>query len=71
VKFNENVVATTKDWLRSAEGMNITAYYPGVEIVSQQNVAANEPDQAVHLSAADRARMNRVRPGVDTEPEQL
>ncbi len=30
-----------------------------------------EPGQAVDLPAADRARMNRARPGVRTTPERL
>lgn len=30
-----------------------------------------EPGQAVNLPAADRARMNRAKPGVHTPPERL
>jgi hypothetical protein len=66
---NENVVATTKDWLDAAQGMKITAYDPTVG--AQEESQVNEPGQAVNLPAADRARMNQYRPGVQTRPEHV
>lgn len=61
--------ATTKDWLKLSEGMTLTAYDPSLQ--SQAGPEIVEPGQAVNLSAADRARMNRAKPGVQTKPERL
>jgi hypothetical protein len=69
MKTNENVVATTKDWLKAIEGMRITAYDPSWMTRVESEVV--EPGRAVNLSAADRARMNRAKPGIHTMPERL
>jgi hypothetical protein len=61
--------ATTQDWLKATESLGLTAYDPSLK--TQAVVEVVEPDQAVNLSAADRARMNRARPGVHTKPEHL
>jgi hypothetical protein len=61
--------ATTKDWLRSTQGMNVTAYDPSISTQRESQVI--EPGQAVRLPAAERAKMNRAKPGVHTPPERL
>jgi len=66
MKIAENVVVSTKDWLKVTEGMRITAYDPACmesEVV--------EPGRAVNLPAAERARLNRAKPGVHTRPERV
>jgi hypothetical protein len=60
--------ATMLDWLNSTRDMNLTTFDPSALTDVQLLI---EPDQAVNLSAADRARMNRARPGVHTPPEHL
>jgi hypothetical protein len=62
-------VATTSDWLKATEGMMITAYDPSAAAKMEVNVV--EPGRAVHLPAADRARMNHAKSGVHTPPERL
>lgn len=69
MKVTENVVATTKDWLKGIEGMRITAYDPSWMTKLEPEV--EEPGKAVNLSVEDRARMNRARPGIRTLPERL
>jgi hypothetical protein len=69
MKIYENVVATTKDWLNAEEGMRITAYDPSW--MTRVEAAVVEPGKAVNLPAADRARMNRAKPGVRIKPERL
>jgi len=61
--------STTRDWQKAAERMELTAYAPSLVIQVEPEVI--EPGQAVNLSAADRARMNRFKPGVQPRPEQL
>jgi hypothetical protein len=69
MKVNENVVATTKDWLKTEKGIRITAYDPSCMTRVESEVV--EPGKAVNLPAADRARMNRAKPGVHTKPERV
>ncbi len=69
MKINANIVVTTKDWLNPAEGMRITAYDPSW--MARMELEVVEPGQAVNLPAADRARMNRAKPGVYTKPERV
>jgi hypothetical protein len=71
MKTNENVVATTQDWLKGTEGMRITAYDPSSWMTTGAESKAVEPGEAVNLPAVDRARMNRAKPGVRTPPERL
>jgi len=61
--------STTRDWLIVSEGMMLTAFAPSFRVDSELQII--EPDQAVHLPAAERARMNWANPGVYTTPEQL
>jgi hypothetical protein len=66
----DNVVATTRDWLAGIEGVEITAYDPACERgADRQNLI--EPDQAINLPAAERARMDRAMRGVRTPPDRL
>jgi hypothetical protein len=69
MKTNDNVVATTKDWLKASEGIKITAYDPSYLTRVESEVV--EPGKAVNLSGADRARMNLSKPGVRTKPERI
>ncbi len=69
MKIYENVVATTKDWLKASEGIRITAYDPSCLTRIEQEIV--EPGKAVNLTAADRARMNRAKPGVHTRTERF
>jgi hypothetical protein len=71
MKTNRNVVATTQDWLKGAEGMRITAYDPSSWMITDVEPEIVEPGTAVNLSAAERAKLNRARPGVRTPPERL
>jgi hypothetical protein len=59
----------TDTWKKITEGMTITAYGP--PLTSKMELDVVEPGEAVHLSAADRARMNRAKPGVRTKSERL
>jgi hypothetical protein len=66
---HENIVATTKDWLKTEEGMRITAYDPSWMVRVDSEL--EEPGQAINLPAADRARMNRAKSGAHARPERL
>lgn len=59
----------TDTWKRVTEGMTITAYNPPFATETEWEIV--EPDKAVKLGAADRARMNHARPGVRTPPERI
>ncbi len=61
--------STTKDWLKVSEGMTLTAYDPSLQRNPEPELI--EPGRAVNLPARDRARMNRVNPGVHNPPERL
>jgi hypothetical protein len=74
MKINENVVASTQDWLKETEGLQFTTYDPSVwtpRMVADSEVV--EPGKAVNLSAAERARMNQAKPGAGArmKPERL
>jgi hypothetical protein len=56
----------TETWKRVTEGITITAYNPPLTTSEDSEVV--EPDKAVNLPAADRAKMNRAKPGVHTRP---
>jgi hypothetical protein len=60
---------TTQDWLKATESMQLTAYDPSLR--SRAVVEVIEPGIAVNLPPAERARMNRAMPGVNTPPERL
>jgi len=59
----------TDTWKRVTEGVTITAYNPQLTTRVESEIV--EPGKAVNLSAADRARMNRAKPGVHTKPERF
>jgi hypothetical protein len=59
----------TDTWKKVTEGMTITAYSPAFTMMAEMEIV--EPGQAIDLRAADRARMNRARPGVHTPPERI
>jgi hypothetical protein len=62
--------STSSDWLKASECMTLTASDPSfVSIHDGQEIV--EPGQAVNLAAADRARLNRSKPGVYTAPERI
>ena len=67
--MNQNFIATTKDWLKVSEAMQITAYYP--VLVMEVEPEINEPGRPINLSAEDRARMDRAKPGAGAAPERL
>jgi hypothetical protein len=69
MKEKENIVVTTQDWLKDTEDMRITAYDPSSWLTRVNESDIVEPGQAVNLPAAERARMNRARPGVRTRHE--
>lgn len=52
--------STTQDWLMATKDMSLTIY--DVSIVPAPELI--EPDAAVNLPAAERARMNKAMPGV-------
>ena len=60
--------STMSDWFNSTKDMKLTAYDPSVFLA---HVDLIEPDQAVNLPPAERARMNRAMPGIYTIPERL
>jgi len=72
MKVNENVVASTQDWLKGTEGITFTTYDPSLwttrAVVESEAV---EPGKAVNLSGAARARMNQAKPGARMKPERL
>lgn len=70
MKINENVVATTKDWLKVSEGMRITGYDPSSWLTTVETEIM-EPGKAVGLPVAQRMRMKRVTRGINTPPERL
>lgn len=61
--------STTRDWLRASEDMRLTAYDPSFSTQGESQII--EPGAAINLSAADRAKMNRAKPGVYTKPERV
>ncbi len=70
MKPYENVVVTSKDWFSSRQGLSLFAYEPDcLQLIEEP--APIEPGQAVRLPAAERARMNRAIPGINTPPEAL
>jgi hypothetical protein len=68
MRINDNVVASTKDWLKSTEGLTITAYDPWSVTAIETEII--EPGDAVNLPAADRARMNQAKTGAYSRPER-
>ena len=74
MKINENVVASTQDWLKETEGLQFTTYDPSLwtpRTVADSEVV--EPGKAVNRSAAERVRMNQAKPGLGArmKPERL
>lgn len=74
MKINENVVASTQDWLKGTEAISFTTYDPSLWTI--RTVAESddvEPGKPVNLSAAERARMNQAKPGLGArmKPERL
>lgn len=65
----DNSGATTQDWLRATEGMKLTAFDPS-SLMTMESEAV-EPDRAVNLPVAERARMNHAMPGVKAPRERL
>jgi hypothetical protein len=59
--------STTLDWLNSTKEMKLTAVDPSACV----KVPMIEPGQAINLPAAERARMNRALPGINTKAERL
>lgn len=68
---NDNMTATTQDWLKNTKGMRITAYDPSSWIATDEESEVVEPGKAVNLSASERAKFNQAKPGVRTPPERL
>lgn len=61
--------STTQDWLEAAKSMKLTAYEPVLQTYTVSDVL--DPDEAVSLSSAERARMNKAKQGVRTPPERV
>lgn len=59
----------TETWKRVTEGMTITSYNPPFKASEESELV--EPGKAVSASAADRAKMNRAKPGVHTRPDRF
>jgi hypothetical protein len=63
-----NSGATTQDWLRATEGMELNSYDTSLWMVTSA-LEVVEPDQAVNLPAVERARLNRAMPGIEPPAE--
>lgn len=62
----------TDTWKKVLEDKRITiTAYDMLPLTASTESEIVEPGQAVHLSDADRARMNRAMPGVNPPPERL
>jgi hypothetical protein len=68
VRFYEEIIASLQKELARYKALAEAAARSAVPEAEPEII---EPGEAVNLSAADRARMNRVMPGVYTAPESL
>lgn len=67
--FSQGTFSQGSDtWKKVTEGMTITAYDPPLSRTQGESELV-EPGKAVNLPAADRARMNRAKPGVKAPTE--